>query len=336
MKDQEIISLSVIVPCYNVEKYLDKSLSCLENQWGGRTDYEIIFINDASTDGTIQKLNRFKERYPDNVVIIDKQQNEGVSAGRNGALDIARGTWITFFDPDDVFVKDGYYQLLTLAEKEQIDILSFGIAIVEGNADIDMPVNDGNNDIVWRGTSLDFMSKYHFGICTTSLYRRNVIVEHRFPKISICEDTVFSVSILLGNWRMARTDAKMYYYLYRPTSATNTKNAARLSIQCDDIFEAISSLYKLESGQREDVKQRITDHLEKIFSPNLMTRLLLSNKCVSDIKTKVDALKRMSLFPLCSVQGGKVMTEIMNLVYGHLWLLPLFRPIYRMYRYHHP
>ena len=51
------VSLSVIVPCYNVEQYLDRSLGCLERQWNGRTDYEIILVNDASTDGTIHKLN---------------------------------------------------------------------------------------------------------------------------------------------------------------------------------------------------------------------------------------------------------------------------------------
>lgn len=328
MKDQEIISLSVIVPCYNVEKYLDKSLSCLENQWGGRTDYEIIFINDASTDGTIQKLNRFKERYPDNVVIIDKQQNEGVSAGRNGALDIARGTWITFFDPDDVFVKDGYYQLLTLAEKEQIDILSFGIAIVEGNADIDMPVNDGNNDIVWRGTSLEFIQKYRFGISTTYLYRRSAIGDHRFPKMSICEDTVFSVSILLGNWRMARTDAKMYYYLFRPTSATNTKNSARLSSQCEDIIKGINFLEECKGGQDAAIQKRFLFQ-QQIFSSNLLTRLMLSDQRSGEIKPKIARLRELSLFPL---QGGGLMSRLLSAAFGHLWLLPIARPLYRFHR----
>lgn len=328
MKDQEIISLSVIVPCYNVEKYLDMSLSCLENQWGGRTDYEIIFINDASTDGTIHKLNQFKERYPDNVVVIDKQQNEGVSAARNDALDIARGTWITFFDPDDVFVKDGYYQLLTLAEKEQIDILSFGIAIVEGNTEIPLPVSEGSNDIVWRGTSMEFIEKYRFGISTTYLYHRNAIAEHRFPKMSICEDTVFSVSVLLGNWRMARTDSKMYYYLFRPTSATNTKNSARLGKQCEDIIKGINFLEESKDGQDVAIQKRFLFQ-QQIFSSNLLTRLMLSNQSSKDIKPKIARLRELSLFPL---QGGGLMSRVLNAAFGHLWLLPIARPLYRFHR----
>lgn len=328
MKDQEIISLSVIVPCYNVEKYLDMSLSCLEKQWGGRTDYEIIFINDASTDGTIHKLNQFKERYPDNVVVIDKQQNEGVSAARNDALDIARGTWITFFDPDDVFVKDGYYQLLTLAEKEQIDILSFGIAIVEGNTEIPLPVNEGSNDIVWRGTSMEFIEKYRFGISTTYLYHRNAIAEHRFPTMSICEDTVFSVSVLLGNWRMARTDAKMYYYLFRPTSATNTKNSARLGKQCEDIIKGINFLEESKDGQDVAIQKRFLFQ-QQIFSSNLLTRLMLSNQSPKDIKPKIARLRELSLFPL---QGGGLMSRVLNAAFGHLWLLPIARPLYRFHR----
>ena len=123
------ISLSVIVPCYNVEPYLDRSLACLSRQWGERTDYEIILVNDASTDNTINKLNEFKSQFPDNVIVIDKKVNAGAAEARNSGLDVAKGDWIVFFDPDDALADNGYAKMLELTQQKEFDILSFGVKI---------------------------------------------------------------------------------------------------------------------------------------------------------------------------------------------------------------
>jgi len=323
------------VPCYNIEKYLAYSLRCLEQQWDGREDYEIILINDASKDRTIDKLNEFKSRYPGHVTVIDKKENKGVSAARNSGIDVARGEWVTFFDPDDLLFENGYARLLQLTEGANFDILRFGIMTggeqtLSQSLVVSEPVK-----IDWQGNSLDYMVENSFGTCWSYLFKRNLLADHRFKPLSICEDTVFNLSILLENRPMARTLSQVYCYIYRKSSVSNTVDSVQLSKNCDDIFEAITILNGLKEGQREDVKQRISKHLETVFSPNLMTRLLLSDKSVSDIKKKVDALKKMSLFPLCSVPGGKVMTAIMNVIFSHPWLLSWFRPIYRKYRDHH-
>lgn len=125
------ISLSVIVPCYNVELYLDRSLGCLERQWNGRSDYEIIFVNDASTDNTLDKLKRFESLYPENVIVIDKKQNGGLGEARNSGMDVAQGEWVVFFDPDDALADKAYGSLLKLVETKDIDILSFGVTSVK-------------------------------------------------------------------------------------------------------------------------------------------------------------------------------------------------------------
>ena len=83
-------NLTVIVPCYNVENYLATSLRCLERQWDDDS-LEMVFINDCSTDGTINMLREFCERHPDNTQLIDKPENQGVSRARNDGLSVARG-----------------------------------------------------------------------------------------------------------------------------------------------------------------------------------------------------------------------------------------------------
>ncbi len=322
------VSLTVIVPCYNVEKYLDDSLKSLEQQWDGRTDYEIILVNDASQDGTIHKLNQFKEKYPDNVVIIDKQVNQGVSAARNSALDIARGKWVTFFDPDDVLVHGGYARLLELTEQGGFDILRFGVVIVNDESVSESPIASEPFRINWKGGSLDYMLDNSFGISTAYLYKREVLGDNRFQPLTICEDTVFNLPILLADIPIAKTESKVYYYIVRPSSATTTINPAKLSRHSDDIFKAINILEDFKEGRSEEMKSRLTKH-QWIFSPNLLTRLLLSDQKVSDIKPKLEGLSKLSLFPL---QGSGLMSRLMNMVYQHLWLLPLVRPVYRLYR----
>ena len=321
------ITLSVIVPCYNVEQYLDLSLHCLERQWEGRTDYEIIFINDASKDGTIDRLKEFQLRYPDNVVVIDKQVNAGVSSARNSALDIARGMWITFFDPDDVLADNSYAKLMALAEQNDFDLIRFGV-VVQNSVMEQIPVISEPMQINWQGSTLEYMQRFKFGISCCYLYKRTVLEGHRYPPLTICEDTIFNVSVLLDNHPIAQTDSKVYYYIVRPTSATNTINPARLNRHCDDIFKAIGDLQDLKASQDVFVQEKITEH-QRLFSYNLLTRLLLSNQSVSKIKGKVKRLTELRLFPL---YAGSLMLRLMNLVFSHPWLVPSFRPIYRSYR----
>lgn len=332
MSKNQDITLSVIVPCFNVEQYLDMSLHYLERQWDGRTDYEIIFVNDASKDHTIDRLNEFQARYPDNVRVIDKKENGGVSGARNSALDIAVGKWVTFFDPDDILAVNSYARLMEITEQEEFDILRFGVEVIEDGAPIPSPEISGPISVDWRGTSVESLFKFRFGISCCYFYKREILATHRYPQLTICEDTVFNLSVQLENRPVVQTDAKVYYYLVRSTSATNTVNPGRLSRHCDDIFKAIGILQDMKGDQDEKVKQRITGH-QWGFSYNLLTRMLLSDKSVADIREIIAGLKKFGLFPM---SGGGMMTRMMNTVFNHPSLVPGFRPFYRFYRKHRP
>ena len=96
--------LSFIVPVYNTEMYLRECLDSLLTQDIPYDDYEIICVNDGSTDGSLQILREY-ERNCSNVTVID-QANSGVSTARNAGLDIARGQYIWFIDSDDVVLHD--------------------------------------------------------------------------------------------------------------------------------------------------------------------------------------------------------------------------------------
>lgn len=114
----ETCKVSIVVPVYNAEKYLDQCLNSLVNQ--DIENVEIIVINDGSTDSSKSICEKFALNY-DRIKFIDKI-NEGVSVARNVGLDLANGKYITFVDADDYVEKNFCSVLYVKAEEKQSDI----------------------------------------------------------------------------------------------------------------------------------------------------------------------------------------------------------------------
>lgn len=324
------ISLSVIVCCYNVEQYLDQSLQCLEKQWGDRTDYEIILVNDGSKDGTINKLNDFKARHPNQVKVLDKQQNGGLAAARNSALDIAQGEWIAFFDPDDLLAEGSYMRLLDLTRQaDGIDMIRFGVKVLSSDELYTIPALSEALTVDWQGSSLDYMQENTYGTCWCYLYRHEVLDGHRFPRNVIVEDLLFLVPLLLEDKKMIRTEATVYYYFVRANAATSVAhNYSRLSLQTDDIADAVEILEKYKQGQPDAIRNSLFVK-QKLLAHNMSNRMLLSDKKPDEVSKIVQTMTRLNLFPL---PGGGMMVRLMNFVYTHLSTLSVLRPLYRVFR----
>jgi glycosyltransferase involved in cell wall biosynthesis len=117
--------LSVIIPCYKVEKYLPKCIASLVGQT--LDSYELIFINDGSPDRCIDILKEWQSRYPDRIVIIDKE-NEGVWRGRWDGIAKARGEYIGFLDSDDYAEPNFLEDLYQAAKSADADIAVCGFS----------------------------------------------------------------------------------------------------------------------------------------------------------------------------------------------------------------
>ena len=114
--------LSIIVPVYNTEKYLTECLDSLLEQDIDTDDYEIICINDGSTDNSLDILQKYVNEYS-NVVVIN-QQNKGVSAARNRGMESAKGDYFWFVDSDDLVQKNILNRLKNIIIIENCDCLS--------------------------------------------------------------------------------------------------------------------------------------------------------------------------------------------------------------------
>lgn len=176
--------LSVIMPCYNTEKYIGKTLASLYGQTV--QDFEIIFVNDGSTDGTLEILEACRDKLGDRVKIITVE-NGGQSRARNIGMDEASGEFIVFLDSDDYIDVDYFEVLLEAAVKNDSDMVLSGQHKVNEHgstiANIDYPV-DKISDFVLR--RLNPHGK---------LYRRSFLNEHniRYAKGKLYEDNAFNL-----------------------------------------------------------------------------------------------------------------------------------------------
>ena len=118
-----IMKLSIIIPVYNTEQTLEKCVdSVLQSSLN---NFEIILVNDGSTDNSANICESYKNSYPEQVLVIH-QKNQGLSAARNAGLGIAKGQYITFVDSDDYISKDLYCHLLEqLNTHKNIDLLEY-------------------------------------------------------------------------------------------------------------------------------------------------------------------------------------------------------------------
>ncbi|MBU5431048.1 glycosyltransferase family 2 protein [Kineothrix sp. MSJ-39] len=117
--------ISIIIPCYNVELYIDDCFNSLKKQTIDMDSLEIIIVNDASTDNTLEHILAFEKEYPESVLVINLTENIKQGGARNIALQYATGEYISFLDADDWVDNDFYEDLYHIARKYNAEIVQF-------------------------------------------------------------------------------------------------------------------------------------------------------------------------------------------------------------------
>lgn len=201
--------ISFIVPVYNTELYLEECLDSLLNQNISHDEYEIICVNDGSTDGSSSILHKYSSKYH-NVVVIDKE-NGGVSSARNVGIDIAKGKYIWFFDSDDVLKNKSLLSLKSVITENNVDRIRVGMFIFSG--DVSRYVNDDELKTNSNATDSNVLS---------SLLSRSFICEHKCKfntDLAYCEDSVFMFEINSHNPVLFVVNKPLYLYRNRENSA---------------------------------------------------------------------------------------------------------------------
>lgn len=226
--------VSVIVPCYGVEKYLPNCFKSLEGQT--YKNLEIIFVNDGSKDNSLKVLQEYCEG-KENCIIVDKP-NSGVSSARNAGLKKATGDYIYFYDPDDMLNPTMLETLRDLMGKHNADISICGFKrVADGKSYEDYKFKTQKSKIKIfekKETLSQYLSQNIFDFCVwNKLYKASILKEHNITFIEHCrygEDTYFNYFYIKNMKNGAvYTSEKLYLYVQRKTSLVHSKfNEKRL------------------------------------------------------------------------------------------------------------
>ncbi len=227
--------ISIIIPCYNVGEYLERSWEALKKQSIGIGELECIFVNDASTDDghTINKLMEIEKEAPESVIIVDLDKNSGPGGARNAGIQYAQGEYIQFFDADDELRQDACELLCKTAKENDADIIQFNHLYVLGDESRSSRSSTENKNYVIRTKEdrIQFLdaSLVTYG-CTNKLYRTSLIHEvgARFPEIVRYEEPLFVYPLFLYAKSVFLLDEDLYIYRFREGSTVTSSLGKRV------------------------------------------------------------------------------------------------------------
>lgn len=241
--------VSIIVPVYNVRKYLDRSLASIISQTYENS--EIILVNDGSTDGSDKVCERFAEKHRDIVKYIS-QQNAGLSSARNAGLDIAKGDYITFVDSDDTIEPDLVESMVNIASAHKSDMIISKFGKPKGSGEVTDIAPEEALEMVLNQTS-PFTHSACGKLYSAHLFYNN---RNRFTKGIIYEDLDFFPRIIKDCSLVTYYDKLLYnYYTERPESITNNPKLLRTDVleiteQIQNAFSDNKNLHRAAINRR--------------------------------------------------------------------------------------
>ena len=242
------IKVSVIVPVYNVEKFIDKCLNSLVKQ--SLKEIEIIVVNDGTKDNSQKIIDKYVKKYPDKIKSYIKE-NGGQGSARNYGLEKANGEYIGYVDSDDFVEKDMYKKLYNKAKENNYDIVvcgNYNVSEDYQNKNIDTFINNYNTDL----------ENIFFGKMAVwnKIYKRDILIKNKleFKEKVWYEDLAFTLKAIMNSNTFAFIDEPLYDYLIREGSTMNNSNVQR-NLEILDAFNDILSY--IQHNKKEEYFSKI-------------------------------------------------------------------------------
>ncbi len=279
--------ISIIIPVYNVEKYLSICLDSILAQ--SFTDFEVICINDGSDDKSLEILNEYKNK--DSRIRVISQENAGVSAARNRGLNVANGEYISFVDPDDWIEPDCYEIAYNKAVNTNADMLFFGAKYVtdeiveEKNLKslyICLEENDNLNEMIHITHTI-----------WNKLFKNSFLKKHNIKfaeNLKIAEDGVFNYFCILSNPNIVFLPVSLYNHRISRDNSLTTQITPIHDIEAckylinTEIFANAAYKYKVMALQKF-----IMNMLWWAKQPRARWNIFKNRKAINEFKNYVIA-----------------------------------------------
>ncbi len=233
MDNSGVVFISVIIPVYNVEKYLKNCLESVINQTF--SEIELICVNDGSTDRSLEILEEYRKK--DKRIVVLNQENKGSSGARNAGMRVAKGKYIYFMDSDDMLVKTAFEKLYNISENYFLDFIFFSpqILIDDMNNQKNQKIGsyfDKKNDYVGIKTGRELFCEMQENneltfVCWLCFFNRNFLEKNNiiFYEGIIYEDNIFLIECFMLAQKTKYMSEKLYIYRIRNDSLMTSKES---------------------------------------------------------------------------------------------------------------
>ena len=280
---------SIIVPVYNTEKYIEKSMDSIMKAID--KDCEVIFVNDGSTDKSKEKIMEFMEKLPEEYkenFRYTEKENQGLADTKNVGIELSRGKFISVVDSDD-YISDDFYKIARRYVNDY-DIIIYDVYVVfEKDKKLNY-VSRAKSD--WKeNTKVALMNGAISGSSCNKIIKKDLYNGHVFPVGKQYEDTAVTPFILSETDKIKYVPYPLYYYLQREKSivATNTLMSAYYKI-CENISVVLrdKNLEKYKYVINEFVLDRMLDMLTQDFKENKKSFLKNVQELANNNKQVID------------------------------------------------
>lgn len=258
---------SIIIPAYNVERYIECCVRSVCGQRFDKSQFEVIVVDDCSTDSTLQLLAKLQNEYT-NLIVIKHEINKRQGGGRNTGLRVAQGEYILFLDGDDCFVFDDVLKNFQdlMAIREDINVVhAFGYTSVPAKYCDILRGGFGRSLKIKYYDAEQFVEQIKFSAVWGNCYRRSFIMKNKlfFREHVVFEDTDWSLKAVY----LAKTIGCLDYpyYGYRENDVSTTRRDGDIKVMMNNaqgafaVYEYFSQLRDLSSTMRSLVMCRIKD-----------------------------------------------------------------------------
>lgn len=256
--------ISIIIPCYNVEDYIDRCINSLIQQTIGIDNLEIILVNDASTDQTLVRLLEYEKQFPESILVINCEKNGRQGTARNIGLTYASADSIAFFDADDWCEPDMYERMYENAIKYNADVVRCKLLRDDGTA---IPSrHPENNRLITIQTAQDTSDAIEHpeawgGNGVICLCKKSLLIDNEiyFPENTSYEDMLWNRLLMVYERSVYTMDEELYHYFINPQSTVLTRNTNRQLEMLD------AALLTWEEYNRRGLLELYKDAIEMDF-----------------------------------------------------------------------
>jgi len=249
-----MIKVSVIVPVYCVELYIERCAESLMQQTYPYTEF--IFVNDGTPDGSMEILGRVLEKYPSREVIVIDKENEGQSLSRLAGVKASHGDYIIFLDSDDYIEADAVESIVSKAQESGADLIYYDFWKERGNKrklDVERDYSIKHKELWMRR----FYNDGAYGYLWSKCARRSLFEGVFFPKYNMHEDVVVSTQLVYNAASFAHLKKPLVHYRRDVSgSATRVSKAVRRSFMARNYLDFLSNGSKASSLVRNELLLR--------------------------------------------------------------------------------